>query len=482
MFSLRGNKALRRLALLCCLGLFGAVLCGCHPAEGVSSAGGSSTGESSVGAVSSSGAVSSAEGSQPTPAADVLRPDCEMDDTIRTIGLCVSEWQDYTGRTGELQQRFSVYKEAGFKTLRIGIEWRNIEPAAEGVFDTPMLTYMIAAKNAGMRFKMVAGTIMGVPQWYYDKFPDAYMVNHNGVAALNTPSYFAPELRTHLENALRGTLEYLKSTTMLDQIDSIVVDCGPAGEPLYPPAWTQQVDGLDNPSGEEAFWGYDVYSQQNFRQTMEAKYGTIAAANAAWGTSYGSFTQVEVPKPGHGGGIWADYLYWYRDAKRDFVTAQVEMYQRLVNEYSGGRIKLILYIPGSDVTDAAFEQAAQSGNGDGNLRIMCDSRFLIDTAKQYGLYLQYTGFENAEQTAYLRAYMDATGAGSIPFFGENAGGYDAVKNGNTLLSIIRRNGMAGIDVTHSRWLFDGNSTRPTGDFAYFQQTMLRLISYLSAEG
>ena len=420
-----------------------------------------------------------ADSSQEELKPDQYTPNCEMDDTIRNIGLCISEWGNYMGNIGELNQRFELYKEAGFKTVRIGIEWRNIEPQAEGVFTTPAQSYMLMAKKAGMRIKMILGTIMGVPQWYYNKYPDALMVNQNGTKALGTPSYFAPELREHFESSLRGSLEYLKNANLLEIVDSIVIDCGPAGEPLYPPAWTQQSDGLDNPSGEEYFWGYDTYSQQNFRESMQEKYGTIAAANAAWGKSYGSFDQVEVPKPGNGGGgIWEDYLYWYRDAKRDFVTAQVELYQKLVNEYSDGRIKLILYIPGSDTTDEVFQQAVESGDGGGGVRVMADSRFLIDTAKKYGLYLQYTGFENASQTKYLRDYMDASGAGDIPFFGENAGGYDAVKNGATLVNIIRQNGMAGIDVTHSRWLFDNNTVQPAKAFDRFKKSMDKLINYL----
>ena len=360
---------------------------------------------------------------------------------------------------------------------------RNYEPQEGQTVDIGSHPYVLAVKEAGLRIKLILGTIMGVPDWYLAKYPGSKMKNNIGVDSLGTPCYFVPHQREDFCRALNGMMASMAQSGVLDVVDTLVVDCGPAGEPLYPPAWTQQADGLDNPSFDEYFWGYDTYSQQNFRESMQEKYGTIAAANAAWGKSYGSFDQVEVPKPGNGGGgIWEDYLYWYRDAKRDFVTAQVELYQKLVNEYSDGRIKLILYIPGSDTTDEVFQQAVESGDGGGGVRVMADSRFLIDTAKKYGLYLQYTGFENASQTKYLRDYMDASGAGDIPFFGENAGGYDAVKNGATLVNIIRQNGMAGIDVTHSRWLFDNNTVQPSKAFDRFKKSMDKLINYLQPRG
>ena len=284
----------------------------------------------------------------------------------------------------------------------------------------------------------------------------------------------------YYENAARVILQQMKDADLLDTIDAVMLDCGPAGEPLYPAAWTQQVDGLDNPTFNEMFWGYDKYSQENFRQTMKEKYGTIAAANAAWGKSYSSFDQVEVPKPGGpGGGIWADYLYWYRDSKREFVVQQVEMYQKLLEEFSGGRIKLIMYIPGTDITDEQFENAVNSGDGEGVVRVMSDNRFIIDTAKKYGCWLQYTGFENESQTKYLRKYMDESGAGDIPFFGENAGQYDSVKNGGLMSAIVRMNGMAGLDITHSRYLFDNNTTEPCASYDQFKKHMNILINYLN---
>ena len=415
---------------------------------------------------------------------DKYRPKCTVDDTIRNLGLCVTAYNgaDYGMSQSDMRARISTYKDCGFKSMRLETYWGSIE-YSPGFSETPYQdTLFQEVKNSGMRIKMILGTIMGVPGWYLNgSRPDYYMMDENGRRAVSTPSYFAPGLRAQMTQGLDQMMQYLKNARLLDSIDAIVVDCGPAGEPIYPPAWTQE-GGLDGPSGGEVFWGYDVYSQQNFRETMRSKYGTIQAANRAWGATYSSFDQVSAPKQNRNGGtqLWKDWLNWYRDSKREFIVDQVEMYRAAVNRYTGGRIKLILYIPGTDVRDDWFQAALDAGYSDnGNVRIMCDSRFLIDTAKKYGLYLQYTGFENEAETRYLRSYMDASGAGSIPLFGENAGGYNAVQNAAAMQRIVQENGLAGIDVTHSRWLFQSEtSLNKSPYYNNMKATMSALKEYL----
>jgi hypothetical protein len=121
-----------------------------------------------------------------------------------------------------------------------------------------------------------------------------------------------------------------------------------ADEPIYPAAWeTNQ---------PESFWFYDSYAQADFpvisfplsiliplwsmielhchfwplhlltssQAKMQAQYGAIAQANAAWGTNYASWASVTIPNPGtKTGTMWNDVLTWYRNSKRNFITQQV---------------------------------------------------------------------------------------------------------------------------------------------------------------
>jgi hypothetical protein len=89
---------------------------------------------------------------------------------------------------------------------------------------------------------------------------------------------------------------------------------GPAGEPLYPPAWTQVQGGLDNGGGADVMWCYAENAQSDFRTKMTEKYLNINTANNEWGTSYTAFDDVTVPKPGETSGqFWSDVLILLND-------------------------------------------------------------------------------------------------------------------------------------------------------------------------
>ena len=465
------------IAAVCSALMCSTLLFGCNGGEKeVSEAGSGVSGETST---SETGA--GPEENEPLEP-DKYSPKTEVTDAVYDTGLCVTEWQtNYKLSPVDLKKRFALYQECGFKTIRVETYWSSFMPRAGEVVNPSQQLYLYTAKEAGFRFKMILGTVMGVPGWYFEEHPGAKMKDQNGREAVSSVSYFAPNLREHLTEVLDTMMAYMQETGFLDSIDTLVVDCGQAGEGIYPPAWTQTPNGLDTPSGPDVFWGYDDYSQQNFRQTVQAKYGTIAAANAAWGKNYSSFDEVEVPKPGGpGGGIWEDYLYWYRDSKRNFIEEQIKMYKAAAEKYSNGRIKLILYLPGFDTRDADWEAALKNGDGNGSVRIMADNRYLIELAKEYGCWLQFTGFENSGETKYLREYMDANGAGDIPFFGENSGGYDAVKNASSAFNTIRRNGLAGVDITHSRWLYEENGITPCKSIDNFKKNMRVMQNYLRA--
>ena len=410
------------------------------------------------------------------------RPKCRMNETIYRTGLCVSETHAfYLGNVEDMHKRLRLYKEVGFNTIRVETGWGGIEPR-EGEFVTPACdTYFRAVKEEGLRFKMILGTVMAPAGWYNEKYPGNRLVDHNGRECTGSPSFFAPHLREYLTRALDHMFQYLADADLLDSVDTMVVDFGPAGEPLYPPAWTQIPNGLDDPSGPEVFWGYDKYSQENFRETMRLKYQTIEEANAAWEQDFRSFDEVVVPKPRTvRGRYWEDYLIWYRDAKRDFIVDQVKMFKAAIMKYSGGRIRPLMYIPGFNIRDDVWQEAVETGDGMGQVRIMCDSLFLVDTARKYGCDLQYTGFENDYESRYLRRYMDLSGAGYIPFYGENAGGYDAVQYSRRLLDIIRETGMAGIDVTHSRFLFEEDGITVIKNIDLIKQAIKELQAYMKA--
>jgi hypothetical protein len=370
----------------------------------------------------------------------------------------------------------------GVRSVRFDVSWGDVEPS-KGKINTPagkLNTFKLFQKS-GLRVKLIAGTIMAPPAWFLNSTPGSRLVDEDGRQSINTISYWLPGLTEYTEQAAGKIFTMLKENGALDLVDTVVVDMGPAGEPLYPPAWTQIADGLDVPAGDEKYWCYDAGAQKDFVLKMREKYRTIEAANAAWGKQYASFDALSVPKPRTvTGTMWNDVLTWYRDAKRAFVEKQIQAFKRVSEAYSGGRIRLLLYIPGSDVRDEWWDEAVRTGDGNVNVKIMADSKFMIQMAKKYNCLLQYTGVENEIEVAHLRDYMDKNGYGDIPLYGENAGSYECAKDPLLLARIIKQYRLAGIDYTHTRFLFKEDKKTPSEIMEPFRQAVAEISDYLNA--
>jgi hypothetical protein len=86
---------------------------------------------------------------------------------------------------------------------------------------------------------------------------------------------------------------------------------------------------VGNESGYLGLWsglldGYDPYCEAAFRSWCQIKYGTIAAANAKWGSTYTNFNQIvfvdQYRAYGVEGAIWADMVQWREDSIASFTA------------------------------------------------------------------------------------------------------------------------------------------------------------------
>ncbi len=427
-----------------------------------------------------------ASASSPTPTRnpelEKLKPAAKLDETAVDIGLCVIEALEI-GQDNPMvaPKRFELYKELGIRTIRVGVLWGAIE-RKEGEFTRPLeVSYLQQIKKAGLRVKLSLGAVSVVPDWLMQRYPDAYLINEEGKRAVSSVTYLMPELREKLDIALDNMLKFFADEGVLDIVDIIGIDMGPAGEPLYPPNWTQVSDGLYNPpSGPEHFWMYDPYMQADFKRAMQEKYGTIEAANEAWGQHYASFEALTVPMPETvKGAMWNDVLTWYRDVKRRFMEENVQSYLKVINKYAGDRVKLMLYVPGADVRDEEWAEAVESGSGSNMIRLMADSRFIIDMAAKYdNCYLQYTGADNITEVRYLRNYMKEKGCEDIPFIGENSGALNMGQNIKRFTQNLMREGMSGIDIAHNVWLHEKDGYSPNKYFDSLKENLGIFSDYL----
>ena len=349
-----------------------------------------------------------------------------------------------------IRERFLLYKQMGITTLRFDFSWRDME-VADGVWRDPaILQYMQIAKELGLRFKMTVGTEDSPPTWFLAAHPDAKIIDQDGDFSTNMISYWYPGIRPLFQEKLDRMLAYLQQKDLLSSVDYIIVPFGPAGEPIYPATWTTGKD-------HHTFWFYSAAAQSDFRQKMQAKYGTIQTANTAWGTSYSSWSAVTLPQPGtRPGTMWSDILTWYRDTKRDFISWQTQNYKTALTKYftSQHKPQLIVLVPGytSSYSDAEWSDAVATGNGGVSIKLMTDSTFLIQEAYRQGAILQYTGIANTSETDRLQSIMRANNT-VVPLFQENEGGVADAGPLQVLLQKLRDRRVMGFDFISAGDLF-----------------------------
>ena len=114
------------------------------------------------------------------------------------------------------------------------------------------------------------------------------------------------------------------------------------------------------------------------------------------------------------------------------------------------------------------------------VKLMADSRFIIDTAKKYGCWLQSTGSEGEEELRYIKSYMKATGCEDIPLFGENSGGYNVGSDMKRFIDKQMRNGLAGVDLTHDQWFHEDDGYSPNRYYDKIKENLQLFSAYLKA--
>lgn len=370
---------------------------------------------------------------------------------VESLGLCFTEGKVTNLAPEALASRFKDYTDMGLKTIRHETGWVSFSKGSWAMSGDSQ-TILQAAVDAGLRLKLVLPTISN-PQTWVTGNPASQMRNYNGAAAVNTLSYWYDGIYDYTTDAINCQLAQLKELGFLDDLDALVVDFGPAAEPLYPAAWTQG-GSLDNPNNAAtSMWCYDDNAVADFKATMLTKYGSIEQVNEAWGTNLSSMDMYEMPKPGTvSGQQWEDILTWYLESKREFVEKQIQIFKEAVNTHTDGRVQLILYMPGSSFTQAEWDECIQKGDATFSMLIGCENEFMVQMADKYGCLLQFTGLPGIEPLKQIRQWMYTNGYGDIPVFGENYADLSSSQDPEALYQTIEDFNLAGIDYTFTKFL------------------------------
>lgn len=396
---------------------------------------------------------------------------------IESIGLCFTEGHIANRSEEALQKRFQDYVTMGVKTLRYETQWVSLSKGKWSLSSESQDTLQ-AAIDAGLRLKLISPTIM-VPQSWVTSDPDAAMINYNGVRATNTISYWYEGIYDYTSDAINCQLEKYAELGILDHVDALVVDFGPAGEPLYPAAWTQTGD-LENPdNAATSMWCYGENAVQDFRETMLEKYGSIEAINGAWGTELAAMDAFQMPLPSTvKGQQWEDILIWYLESKREFVERQIQIFQDAVNTRTEGRVKLILYMPGASFTQAEWDECVQTGDASFAMLIGSENEFIVQMADKYDCLLQFTGLPGIEPLKQVRQWMYAQGYCHIPVIGENYADYASSCDPEALYQVIEDFNLAGLDYTFTKFLYEEDGMTPSEIYPRMVETLPKIDSYI----
>ena len=356
------------------------------------------------------------------------------------------------------QARFDLYKEIGVTVLRAEYRWDMAENA-EGAWRTEdqFYNYLQLAKENGFRIKLILGTLSDRPAWFATKHPETKLFNPDGIQAAGSLSYWYDGFEEAVTRVTRKMIETLKEKDLWDNVDYIIPSLGTAGEPIYPPQWTQPA------ISEESFWCYGDNAKADFRAKMREKYkADLVEANKVWQTDFATWEDVTVLLPGEKKGLyWNDVLTWYRDSKREKVKWIIDF---TVKELEGTGKKVIVYIPGVQYTQAEWNAALTSNTGGtGAIRIMDDTDYLLDFAAEKGAMVQYTGMspgsENVKELTRVCQYLKNRNF-NVPVWGENVGDEGTASKISNLQNQVNSNKLYGFDYTHSAYLFQNDKKTP----------------------
>lgn len=259
----------------------------------------------------------------------------------------------------------------GLKWVRIAeFAWAKIEPKP-GHFDWTWLDRAVEVLgHAGLRVILCTPTA-APPKWLVDLHPEILPVGEDGrVRKFGARRHYCFSSLRYREEAARITGEVARRY----------------GENPHVHAWQ-----TDNEYGDhDTIHSYSPAAEHAFRLWLERRYGTIAALNEAWGTSFWSMTYsgfdqielpnnlVEEPSPTHR----VDFMRFSSDQVKSFNKAQVEIIRALspgrpvTHNYMNQNTDFDHYAVGEDLDIASWDVYPLGGLVHGRLPDEDKARYL----------------------------------------------------------------------------------------------------------
>ena len=210
-----------------------------------------------------------------------------------------------------------LMQKAGVSTATVGVfSWARLEPRP-GEFDFEWLDDVMDRLYAGGIRVCLATATASPPPWLAKLHPETLPVDENGITlAVGSRQQYSPSSPVYKEYAVR------LATKLAERYGN-----HPALESWH----------INNEYGCHVSRSYDAAATAAFRDWLAKKYGSIAALNHAWGTSfwsqgYSSFDEIPAPtkaptfrNPTH----MLDFQRFSSDAMLDLYLAELAVLRRL---------------------------------------------------------------------------------------------------------------------------------------------------------
>jgi beta-amylase len=268
----------------------------------------------------------------PTPA-PVAQANPSSDFTANVMApLIVDNWGAFTND-------LNAVKAYGVDAVSVDVWWGLVEASGDNQFSWGYYDQLFATiTNAGLdivpifSFHQCGGNVgdtcdIPLPSWLAGKYTGATLngvtLDGNGLRHRSEQGNFSPETVQGWATPL-VTNEYADFTAAFvarygtqyaNRMQEINVSLGPAGELRYP-----SYNGHDSGTGyptRGALQAYSPLAIKSLQDAMIAQYGSLAAINAAWGTSLTSASQIQPPS--NAGFFFSSGDYRFTQYGRDFI-------------------------------------------------------------------------------------------------------------------------------------------------------------------
>ncbi|MBM7605273.1 hypothetical protein JOC75_003296 [Metabacillus crassostreae] len=392
----------------------------------------------------------------------------------------ITNWSDFS-------KQLATLKSNGVYALTTDVWWGDVEKNGNNQFDWSYYRqYAQVVRESGLKWVPIISTHqcggnvgddcnIPVPNWVWNLASEDVLTHESETGYVNkeTVSPWATNVISTQYNELYSSFAQ-NFSDYKDIIVKIYLSGGPAGELRFPSYVSG--DGWSYPSRGK-LQAYTETAKTDFRNNMQAKYGTISSLNAAWNTNLSSFSQVNPPSDGdnfftsgaaYNSQYGKDFMNWYQSVLTKHLSLiSSKAHQNFDSTFGvpiGAKIAGLHwkmndpYMPHSTEYSAGYHDYAK----------------ILDQFKASNLHLTFTCLEMDNSQAYTSPYYSAPKS-LVTQIANLATQRGIVLNGENALAI------SSSDASYSETRYR-NTAQHLFNEGFSGFTLLRLANVVNANG